>query len=137
MILSPLLVFCNCILLKISVDNNFYPIPNSKTELITIANKEILLDLSLGVSVLSFPIFLKLEFADFFQCRIFLTLFRMGPFRLLRDGGVGGLVGEKGSIPKICRTYPTIMKLGTVIPYLKKTEKIYESCDTNIEFCRQ
>ena len=51
----------------------------------------------------------------------------MGPFRLLRDGGGGGGVGEKGPVPKICRTYPTMMELGTVIPYLKKTEKIYES----------
>ena len=25
---------------------------------------------------------------------------------------------------KICRTYPTMMKLGTVIPYLKKIQKI-------------
>ena len=25
------------------------------------------------------------------------------------------------ALPKICHTYPTMMKLGTVIPYLKKT----------------
>ena len=30
-------------------------------------------------------------------------------------------------------TYPTTMKLGTVIPYLKKIEKIYESCDTTLD----
>ena len=113
MILSPLLVFCNCILLRISVDNNFYPIPNSKTELITIANKEILLDLSLGVSVLSFPIFLKLGFGDFLQCRIFFNPFQDGPFSAAQGWGVGELVGEKGSVPKICRTYPTMMKLGS------------------------
>ena len=34
-----------------------------------------------------------------------------------------------------CYTYPRIMKLGTVIPYLKKIEKIYESRDTPLEFC--
>ena len=45
-----------------------------------------------------------------------LTLFRMGIFRA-------------------AHTYPTIMKLGTVIPYLKKIQKIYESCDTPPEFC--
>ena len=28
----------------------------------------------------------------------------------------------------------TMMKLGTVIPYPKKIEKIYESCDTPLEF---
>ena len=47
---------------------------------------------------------------------------------------IGG--GAKRSIlPKICHTYPTMMKLGTVIPYLKKIQKIYESCDTPREFC--
>ena len=29
-------------------------------------------------------------------------------------------------------TYPTMMKLGTVIPYLEKIQKIYESRDTSI-----
>ena len=29
-------------------------------------------------------------------------------------------------LPKICHTYPTMMKLGTVIPYLKKKKKIYK-----------
>ena len=32
-------------------------------------------------------------------------------------------------------THPTMMKLGTVIPYLKKMQKIYESRDTSPEFC--
>ena len=31
--------------------------------------------------------------------------------------------GQKGSLPKICHTYCTIMKLGTVVPYLKKIKK--------------
>ena len=30
--------------------------------------------------------------------------------------------GKKASLPKICHTYPTMMKLGTVIPYLKKIQ---------------
>ena len=34
------------------------------------------------------------------------------------DGG-----GRKTPLPKICHTYPTKMKLGTVIPYLKKIQK--------------
>ena len=38
-------------------------------------------------------------------------------------------------LPKICHTYPTIMKLGTVIPYLRKTQKIYKSRDTSLDFC--
>ena len=32
-------------------------------------------------------------------------------------------------------TYPTITKLGTVITYLRKIKKIYESRDTPLEFC--
>ena len=31
-------------------------------------------------------------------------------------------------------TYPTMMKLGTIIPYLKKIQKIYFSLDTPFEF---
>ena len=34
----------------------------------------------------------------------------------------------------ICHTHPTIVKLGTVIPYLKKIQKTYESDDTILEF---
>ena len=40
--------------------------------------------------------------------------------------------------PKICHTYPTMMKLGTLIPYLKKIRKIHKSRDTRdtpLEFC--
>ena len=36
--------------------------------------------------------------------------------------------------PKICHTYPTMMKLGTIIPYLK-IQKINKSRDTILEFC--
>ena len=56
----------------------------------------------------------------------------MGIFGAAHGPGVGG---RKASPPKICHTYPTIMKLGTVIPYLKKIQKIYESHDTPLEFC--
>ena len=30
---------------------------------------------------------------------------------------------KRAPLPKICHTYPTMMKLGTVIPYLKKIKK--------------
>ena len=30
-------------------------------------------------------------------------------------------------LPKICHTYPTMMKLDTVILYLRKIQKIYKS----------
>ena len=38
-------------------------------------------------------------------------------------------------LPKICHTYPTMMKLGAVIPYPKKMQKIFKSRDTPLEFC--
>ena len=44
--------------------------------------------------------------------------------------------GQKGPrLPKICHIHPKMMKLGTVIPQLKKIQKIYESHDTPLEFC--
>ena len=30
--------------------------------------------------------------------------------------------GQKGPLPKICDTYPTTMKPGTVVPYIKKIQ---------------
>ena len=58
-----------------------------------------------------------------------LTLFRMGIF-----GAAHGWGAIKAPLPKICHTYATMMKLGTVIPYLKKIQKIYESRDTPLTF---
>ena len=48
-----------------------------------------------------------------------------------------GSVGAKmpHPLPKICHTYPTMVKFGTVVPYLKKIQKIYESRDTRPELC--
>ena len=44
--------------------------------------------------------------------------------------------GQKApTFPKICNTYPAMLKLGTVIPFLKKIQKIYESSNTALEFC--
>ena len=62
------------------------------------------------------------------------TLFRMGFFGAAH--GLGGRGGAKRlPLPKICHTYPTVMKLGTVIPYPKEIQKIYESLDARLEFC--
>ena len=47
---------------------------------------------------------------------------------LLLDGG-GGTTSLKSD------THPTKVNLGTVIPYLKKIQKTYESRDTRLEFC--
>ena len=63
-----------------------------------------------------------------------LTLFRMG-FSGAAHGSGGGGWGKKAPLPKICHTYPTMMKLDLVIPYPKKIQKIYESRDTPLEFC--
>ena len=49
--------------------------------------------------------------------------------------GWGGGWDKKALLPKICHTYPTMMKLGTVIPYLNKIQKIYESRGTPLDFC--
>ena len=53
---------------------------------------------------------------------------------LLTESGGGGQSGKKSPLPKICLTYPAIMKLGTVLTYLKKIQKLYESRDTALEF---
>ena len=37
------------------------------------------------------------------------------------EGGEGG--GAKKPFSKICHTYPTVMKLGIIMPYLKKIKK--------------
>ena len=56
----------------------------------------------------------------------------MGIFGAAHGYGGGG---KKAPLPKICHTYPIMMKLGTVIPYLKKIKKIHESRDTPPDFC--
>ena len=42
---------------------------------------------------------------------------------------------KKAPLPKICHTYPAIMKLETVIPYLEKVQKIHESREVLPGFC--
>ena len=53
-----------------------------------------------------------------------LTLFRMGLFwaaHVWRGGG-----GGQDDFPSLkFHTYPTMMKLSTIIPYLKKIQRIY------------
>ena len=54
-----------------------------------------------------------------------------GPFRnSLRIGRWA----KRLPLPKICHTYPTMMKR-TVIPYLKKIKKTYKSRDTLLKVC--
>ena len=49
-----------------------------------------------------------------------LTLFSMGIFRAAHGWGAKIL-----PLPKICHTYPTMMKLGRATPYRKKIQKMY------------
>ena len=66
-----------------------------------------------------------------------LTLFTMDFFRAPHGcaGGGGGGGSKRSPLSKIFHTYPSMMKLGTGIPYLKKIQKIYELRDTLLEFC--
>ena len=72
----------------------------------------------------------------FEECKFFpdflnmLTLFGMGFLGATKEWG-----DKKASLPKICHTYPTMIKLRIFIPYLKKIQKLYESYDTTLEFC--
>ena len=61
---------------------------------------------------------------------------RLEPYsRLAFLGLLTDEMGPKGPpLPKICHTYPTMMRLGTVIPYLKKIQNMYESRDTHPGF---
>ena len=65
--------------------------------------------------------------------KISLTLFRMGFFGAAHGWWGGG--GKRARLLKIRHAYPTIVKPGTVIPYLKKKiQKVYESRDTPLRF---
>ena len=61
-------------------------------------------------------------------------------FNPILDGSFRSFSRMRGSkrlpLSKICRAYPTLMKLGTVIPYLKKIHKIHKLRDTPLEFYR-
>ena len=46
----------------------------------------------------------------------------------------GGRGGQKAPLPKICHTYPTIMKFGSYT-LSKEDSKIYELRDTHPDFC--
>ena len=63
-------------------------------------------------------------------------LFYFNPIHNGHFRGCSRMGGPKRPpLPKICHTYPAIIKLGTVIPYLKRIQKIYKSRDTHHGFC--
>ena len=87
--------------------------------------------MSVFVSLFSYikvHIYLKNNFEQLITC--LLTLFRMG---LL--GAAHGWRLKKTPLLKIFRTCATMMKVGTVMPYLKNIQKIHESRDLLLEFC--
>ena len=59
-----------------------------------------------------------------------------GPFRGSSQMGDSKKIPPP-PFPKMRHTYSTIIKLGTVIPYLKNIQKIYMThiYDTTFEFC--
>ena len=71
-----------------------------------------------------------MKFAKFLRTPI-LTQFREGFIGAAHGGG-----SKKSPLSKICHTYLTMMKLGTVIPYLKKIQKTYKSSGASLESCR-
>ena len=44
---------------------------------------------------------------------------------MMRGGGGGE--GKEAPLSRICLTFPAIIKLGTIIPYVKKIFKIYNT----------
>ena len=76
-----------------------------------------------SVSCLHCTVILSFSMVVFRVCYT-LTLFRMGLF-----GAAHGWGGDKKA-PSLNNTYPTMIKLGMLITYLKKIQKIYKSRDT-------
>ena len=66
-------------------------------------------------------------------CTDSIAKYKWYPEVVSRRGRGGG--GKKAPLSKLCQTYPTMMKRGTFISYLKKIQKAYESHGTYLEFC--
>ena len=66
-------------------------------------------------------------------CTDSIAKYKWYPEVVSRRGRGGG--GKNAPLSKLCQTYPTMMKLGTFISYLKKIQKAYESHGTYLEFC--
>ena len=47
---------------------------------------------------------------------------------------IGG--AKRPPLPKICHTCPAMMKLGTIMLYIERIQKLYEPRDTPLEFYR-
>ena len=53
----------------------------------------------------------------------------------IEDGLFWGCSRMGRTLPKICHSYPAMLKLGAVIPYLKNIQNLNESHDTPLDFC--
>ena len=62
-----------------------------------------------------------------------LNLFRMDLFG--SPDWWGGRGAKRFPLPKICHKYSAMMKLGIVLPYLMKIQKMYKSRDTPLDSC--
>ena len=69
-----------------------------------------------------------ISYEEFVLANNVLSLFRMGLFRAAYGW-------REVPLTKICHACPIVMKIGTVIPYLKRIQNIYKSDDTTLEFC--
>ena len=63
-----------------------------------------------------------------------IALLRMGHFWASHDRG-RRWEGLKGTPSLKSDTHPTMMKLGTVVPNLKKIKKVYETRNAPLKFC--
>ena len=86
--------------------------------------------------------YLKLTFRskfnhDYLQSAVWKALSNFNPI----DDGVfffeaaHGFGGGARKTSSLYLRYPTVMTLGTVVSYPKKIQKIYKSCDTQLNFC--
>ena len=75
----------------------------------------------------------KLKFPDkYFFCSSYSYWVFLG---LLTDRGTKMTPPPSPTVPKICDTYPTMMKLSTAIPYLTEIQNIHKSRETPNKFC--
>ena len=66
----------------------------------------------------------------------YLIVLRMGRFGAAQGclGLEGGRGAKEAHLPKFYHTYSTMMSFDTVMTYLSKIQKVYESSDTPFEF---
>ena len=74
-------------------------------------------------------------FLEIKQFRLNQTMFPLTLYKISLFGAAHGWWDKKAPLPKSCQTHTTVMKLGTVILYVKNIQRSYISRDTPLEFC--